>query len=190
MTSPRLLQIAPEMREQSAEIRAELLAGLTAPSASIAPKYLYDALGSRLFAAITELPEYYPTRTEAAIFAEYQDSMAAVLAPVATLVDLGAGNCAKAAICLRRDATRRSTGPAVSGALPRPGACTPRTRTNGAATIWPCCSKLRAFHRRATGATRAAGLRSSPPLPDRLLRPTMQAVGLGSTGACWLRRLD
>lgn len=97
MTSPRLLQIAPEMREQSAEIRAELLAGLTAPSASIAPKYLYDALGSRLFAAITELPEYYPTRTEAAIFIEHLGAMAGSLGPVDTLVDLGAGNCEKAA---------------------------------------------------------------------------------------------
>ncbi|MFO1267894.1 MAG: L-histidine N(alpha)-methyltransferase [Rubrivivax sp.] len=35
----------------------------------MAPKFFYDALGSRLFDAITELPEYYPTRTEAAIFA-------------------------------------------------------------------------------------------------------------------------
>jgi uncharacterized SAM-dependent methyltransferase len=34
----------------------------------VSPKFFYDALGSRLFDAITELPEYYPTRTEAAIF--------------------------------------------------------------------------------------------------------------------------
>lgn len=93
----RLLQVAPEAPENAAAIRAELLAGLSAAPATIAPKYLYDALGSRLFAAITELPEYYPTRTEAAIFAEHQDAMAAALGPVATLVDLGAGNCEKAA---------------------------------------------------------------------------------------------
>ena len=92
--SPNLLQLA---HDEPAAIRAELLAGLTEPTATIAPKYLYDALGSRLFAAITELPEYYPTRTEATIFAEHQDSMAAALGPVRTLVDLGAGNCEKAA---------------------------------------------------------------------------------------------
>jgi L-histidine N-alpha-methyltransferase len=92
--SPSLLQLA---HDEPAAIRAELLAGLSAPTAVIAPKYLYDALGSRLFAAITELPEYYPTRTEATIFAEHQDSMAAALGPVRTLVDLGAGNCEKAA---------------------------------------------------------------------------------------------
>lgn len=91
---PRLLQIA---HADAAAIRAELLAGLLAPTATIAPKYLYDALGSRLFAAITELPEYYPTRTEAAILAGAAQSMAAALGPAATLVDLGAGNCEKAA---------------------------------------------------------------------------------------------
>ena len=92
--TPRLLQIA---HDDPAAIRAELLAGLTAPTATIAPKYLYDALGSRLFSAITELPEYYPTRTEAAIFATELPHMAEMLGPVATLVDLGAGNCEKAA---------------------------------------------------------------------------------------------
>ena len=91
---PRLVQIA---RDDAAAIRAELLAGLAAPVAHVAPKYLYDALGSRLFAAITELPEYYPTRTEAAIFAAAGPAIAAELGPVATLVDLGAGNCEKAA---------------------------------------------------------------------------------------------
>ncbi len=110
MTSASLLQFA---EDDPAAIRAELLAGLlAAPAATISPKYLYDTLGSRLFAAITELPEYYPTRTEAAIFAEYQDSMAAVLAPVATLLDLGAGNCAKAAslFAALRDTTVRWAG--------------------------------------------------------------------------------
>ena len=43
---------------------------------SIAPKFFYDRLGSHLFEAITELPEYYPTRTEAAIFAAHGAAMA------------------------------------------------------------------------------------------------------------------
>jgi L-histidine N-alpha-methyltransferase len=94
MKTPRLLQFAQFDREA---IRAELLHGLQQPTAMVAPKYLYDALGARLFAAITELPEYYPTRTEAAIFAQYSRDMAATLGPLDTLVDLGAGNCEKAA---------------------------------------------------------------------------------------------
>ena len=49
----------------SAALRLELLQGLGQRPATTSPKFLYDALGSRLFDAITELPEYYPTRTEA-----------------------------------------------------------------------------------------------------------------------------
>lgn len=94
MKSPRLIQIA---HDDPQAVRAELLAGLMAPAARIAPKYLYDALGSRLFAAITELPEYYPTRTEAAIFSREMKDMARALGPVGCLVNLGAGNCEKAA---------------------------------------------------------------------------------------------
>jgi dimethylhistidine N-methyltransferase len=94
VNSPRLIQIA---HEDPPAIRSELLAGLMAPTAAIAPKYLYDALGSRLFSAITELPEYYPTRTEAAIFSREMKGMADALGPVTTLVDLGAGTCEKAA---------------------------------------------------------------------------------------------
>ena len=78
-------------------IAAELQAGLMAPEAAISPKFLYDALGSKLFEAICELPEYYPTRTEAAIMAQYGNDIARVIGPGATLIDLGAGNCAKAA---------------------------------------------------------------------------------------------
>jgi dimethylhistidine N-methyltransferase len=78
----------------------EAAAGLALRPARLPPKFFYDALGSRLFDAITELPEYYPTRTEAAIFAVQRDAIAvAVHAAVgrgATLVDLGAGNCEKA----------------------------------------------------------------------------------------------
>lgn len=78
-------------------VRAELMKGLQAQAAFTSPKYLYDALGSRLFEAITELPEYYPTRTEAAIFTAHASEMAACAPAHATLVDLGAGNCEKAA---------------------------------------------------------------------------------------------
>jgi len=81
----------------SAHVPAELYDGLNALQASISPKFLYDALGSKLFEAICELPEYYPTRTEAGIFARHGAEIARVAGQGATLVDLGAGNCAKAA---------------------------------------------------------------------------------------------
>ncbi|HEB53222.1 MAG TPA: L-histidine N(alpha)-methyltransferase [bacterium] len=79
------------------DVAATIWRGLTADSATIPARFLYDELGSRLFDAITALPEYYPTRTEAAIFAEHLPALAR-LAPVqgCTLIDLGAGSCEKA----------------------------------------------------------------------------------------------
>lgn len=78
----------------------ELTSGLCAAAASIAPKFFYNALGSKLFEAITELDEYYPTRTEAGIFEVSYTLMANALAEAGItkpcLIDLGAGNCAKA----------------------------------------------------------------------------------------------
>jgi dimethylhistidine N-methyltransferase len=84
-----------ELRTQS--FTDELLAGLTAPEATTSPKYLYDALGSKLFEAICELPEYYPTRTEAGILSSHAREIAQVTGTGCTLIDLGAGNCVKAA---------------------------------------------------------------------------------------------
>src|SRR5450755_2216474 len=94
LKTPRFIQtwIADSAAENAAA-RAALLAA----SASIAPKYFYDRIGSTLFEAITELPEYYPTRTEAAIFEAHAASLARAIGSGMTLIDLGAGNCAKAA---------------------------------------------------------------------------------------------
>ena len=73
-----------------------VIAGLMAESPWVSPKYLYGPLGSRLFDAITELPEYYPTRTERSVLEACRDSIARAAGPEPTLIDLGAGNCEKA----------------------------------------------------------------------------------------------
>ncbi|MDO9251038.1 MAG: L-histidine N(alpha)-methyltransferase [Hydrogenophaga sp.] len=91
---PHFVQIH---REDLAAVQAELAAGLRQTPPHVSPKFFYDALGSRLFDAITELAEYYPTRTEAAIFREHGAAMAQQVPAGAVLVDLGAGSCAKAA---------------------------------------------------------------------------------------------
>jgi dimethylhistidine N-methyltransferase len=83
-----------------ADACAELCRTLLEPTASIPPKFFYDRLGSALFSAITELPEYYPTRTEAAIIAAHRDAIAHRVGRGATLIDLGAGDCRKAASLL------------------------------------------------------------------------------------------
>jgi L-histidine N-alpha-methyltransferase len=98
MRAPRFIQLHELL---AAPLAAEAAAGLCAAAAHVSPKFFYDALGSRLFDAITELDEYYPTRTEAAIMATHQAEMAAAVhravGAAPTLVDLGAGNGAKAA---------------------------------------------------------------------------------------------
>lgn len=76
---------------------AELADGLLADNAAVPPKYLYDTLGSKLFEALCLLPEYYPTRTEEAIIGTHLSSIRDAVGHGATLIDLGAGNCAKAA---------------------------------------------------------------------------------------------
>lgn len=85
----------------NASIQQELTASLLKPAASLSPKFFYDALGSKLFEAITLLDEYYPTRTEASIFEAHNADIARSVADsgikTACLIDLGAGNCAKAA---------------------------------------------------------------------------------------------
>ncbi len=96
MTSPRTPRFIQRHVANAAADRREIEAGLLQARAQASPKYFYDRLGSHLFEAITELPEYYPTRTEASIFAAHGAAMAAQIGAGATLIDLGAGNCAKA----------------------------------------------------------------------------------------------
>jgi dimethylhistidine N-methyltransferase len=90
-------QIDARADRDGLHVPAELDASLRARHAWISPKFLYDPLGSKLFEAICELPEYYPTRTEASIFAAHGAEIARTVGTGCTLVDLGAGNCAKAA---------------------------------------------------------------------------------------------
>jgi L-histidine Nalpha-methyltransferase len=94
--APRVPRFTQIYREDHDATKAELLCGLSAAAAVTSPKFLYDALGSRLFEAITELPEYYPTRTEAAIFKTHGPAMAQAIGPIGSFIDLGAGNCGKA----------------------------------------------------------------------------------------------
>ncbi|MGC6486175.1 MAG: L-histidine N(alpha)-methyltransferase [Planctomycetota bacterium] len=74
-----------------------LLAGIASPRSSIPPWYFYDTVGSRLFDAITALPNYYPTRTESAILSARIHEMTATRdVRGCAWIDLGAGSCEKA----------------------------------------------------------------------------------------------
>jgi dimethylhistidine N-methyltransferase len=100
--APRFIDLyggEPSSR-QTRNTAQELAEGLMAEAACVSPKFFYNALGSRLFEAITDLDEYYPTRLEAGIFEASAAQMARALAETGLahpcLIDLGAGNCAKA----------------------------------------------------------------------------------------------
>ncbi|HUR14922.1 MAG TPA: L-histidine N(alpha)-methyltransferase [Mycobacteriales bacterium] len=77
-------------------LAADLRAGLATRPVTIPPKWFYDEKGSALFDAITQLPEYYPTRTEEAILRAH----ARDLPRVDTLVELGAGYSRKTRLLL------------------------------------------------------------------------------------------
>jgi dimethylhistidine N-methyltransferase len=81
---------------ESNALAHEIEIGLLDKVPSISPKFLYDALGSHLFTAITLLPEYYPTNIEKDIFTQYKREITDAVGTGGTLIDLGAGNCQKA----------------------------------------------------------------------------------------------
>ncbi len=70
----------------------EAVAGLAATPKAISPKWFYDALGSKLFDAICDLPEYYPTRTEMKLFADHAPDMAQRIGIGRIMIELGSGN--------------------------------------------------------------------------------------------------
>lgn len=76
-----------------AEIRKDVLYGLSLAQKSIPSKYFYDDTGSRLFDRICELPEYYPTRTEISILETYASQIMSFFTEgKADLVELGCGS--------------------------------------------------------------------------------------------------
>jgi L-histidine Nalpha-methyltransferase len=76
--------------------RARVIEALFEMPARIEPRYFYDELGCALYGAICRLPEYYPTRTEAAVFREHRCEIADAVGKSRQFVDLGAGDCCKA----------------------------------------------------------------------------------------------
>jgi L-histidine Nalpha-methyltransferase len=80
-------------------LRRDVLQGLRQTPKSLPPKWFYDDVGSDLFDQITRLPEYYPTRTEAAILRARAAAIAEDTA-ADTLVELGSGTSEKTRMLL------------------------------------------------------------------------------------------
>jgi len=85
---------------QTAAFRRDLVQGLSRDQKAIPPKWFYDAEGSRLFEAITDLPEYYPTRQETALLRDRAGTLANTFGPDAVLVEFGSGASEKTRILL------------------------------------------------------------------------------------------
>lgn len=77
----------------------DVIRGLTQTPKTLPPKYFYDARGSELFEQICELPEYYPTRTEASILADAAAEIAKITGSC-ELVELGSGSSTKTRLLL------------------------------------------------------------------------------------------
>ena len=80
--------------------RAELIAGLQQTQKQVNPKYFYDARGSDLFEQITQLHEYYPTRTEIAILRRHAAEIAEFCGRDSVLIEPGSGSSEKVRLLL------------------------------------------------------------------------------------------
>lgn len=98
----RLARDGAHLREPvlQSDFRDDVVSGLSASPKSLPSKYFYDAEGSRLFEAITTLPEYYPTRTETALLRRIAPDIAARIPDGAAMIEFGSGASTKTRILL------------------------------------------------------------------------------------------
>ncbi|MBC5823835.1 MAG: L-histidine N(alpha)-methyltransferase [Candidatus Eremiobacteraeota bacterium] len=82
--------------------------GFNSHPKSLSAKYHYDALGSVLFEAICLLPEYYPTRAEAAILERHAVEMVDALKGPLELIELGSGSAAKTRLLIQAVLSRQA----------------------------------------------------------------------------------
>ncbi len=93
---------APLPAARSERVASAVRAGLTAHPRSLPPWLFYDEAGSRLFEQITQLPEYYLTRTERSIFSAHATAIVTQAAGGERLrvAELGAGSADKTRLLL------------------------------------------------------------------------------------------
>lgn len=93
-----IVRISP-LHDVRADMWADVQAGLTRTPKRLPSKYFYDGRGSELFVAITQLPEYYPTRAETQILEEHAADLIASAQPE-ELTELGSGASRKTQLLL------------------------------------------------------------------------------------------
>ena len=89
-----LIDVHTDEQARQQRLEQDVRRGLTARPKSLPAKYFYDRAGSLLFERITELPEYYPTRTESALLAEILPGLVGEFLPD-DIVEIGSGSSEK-----------------------------------------------------------------------------------------------
>lgn len=86
--------------ELNQDLLQDALAGLRQQPRSLHCKYFYDAEGSRLFEAITQTEDYYPTRTEISILRSASDDIRGTVGPSRRVIEFGSGSGVKTELLL------------------------------------------------------------------------------------------
>jgi len=92
---------APVLSDAALPVAYEAHEGLTSTPRTLSPWLFYDEAGSQLFEQITQLPEYYLTRTERSLFLAHADEILSSLGSSLTIAELGAGSAAKTGTLLK-----------------------------------------------------------------------------------------
>jgi L-histidine Nalpha-methyltransferase len=147
MTAPNLQTISP--------IAADVYEGLTSSPKRLPAKVFYDAAGSALFEEITRLPEYYLTRTEAAILESNAAEICALAGKNVTVIELAAGSAQKTKLLLA-EFLRRQLSVTYAPVDVSPAALVeaqasvraelPRVRLQPVVAEWTNLSFLRRYH--------------------------------------------
>ena len=105
-----LIALSPPGEAARTPVGAEVLRGLSTRPRCLSPWLFYDDEGSKLFEAITELPEYYLTRAEREILAAHSDEIIALAGSGrVSICELGAGTGTKTGLLLRAAVRRQGS---------------------------------------------------------------------------------
>ena len=103
----RIIELEPTRNDETEEARQALaedvLVGLSETPKRLSSRFFYDARGSQLFQAITDLDEYYPTRVEHSVLSTHAEALLRRFEGDAlNIIDLGAGDGRKTRVVLAK----------------------------------------------------------------------------------------